>query len=70
MEEQCEMLEQKKQFARIANERDGVKYIYELSYVGEIKYGNGIDEHVLKNYLQLCANTIPIIMEIVKNAAI
>ena len=34
MEEQCETLEQKKQFARIANERGGVKYTYELSYVG------------------------------------
>lgn len=68
MEEQCETLEQKKQFARIANERGGVKYTYGLSYVGEIKYGNGIDEHVLKNYPQLCANTIPIIMEIVKYA--
>lgn len=43
MEEQCETLEQKKQFARIANERGGVKYTYGLSYVGEIKYGNGID---------------------------
>ena len=66
LEQDFETLSQKKQFAREVNKRGGIKYTYGLSYLGEIKYGNGIDENVAESYMMLCANTIPVILEIAK----
>lgn len=66
LEERFPTLEEKKAFARKINKEGGVKYTYGISYIGEMKYGSGIDEHVEKSYAVLCANTIPIILEIAK----
>ncbi len=59
-------LAEKKDFARKINKQGSVKYTYGISYVGEMKYGKGIDEHIEESYSMLCANTIPVILEIVK----
>ncbi len=66
LEERFPSLEEKKAFARKINKEGGIKYTYGISYIGEMKYGKGIDEHVEKSYVLLCANTVPIILEIAK----
>ncbi len=59
-------LAEKQAFACNVNKQGGIKYTYGLSYIGEATYGAGIDEHVQASYTVLCANTIPVIMEIAK----
>ena len=66
LEHDFETLLQKQQFAKEVNKRGGVKYTYGLGYLGEMKFGNGIDENVSQSYMMLCANTIPVILEIAK----
>lgn len=66
LEERFPALEEKKAFACKVNKQGGIKYTYGISYIGETKYGKGIDEHIEESYLMLCANTIPIILEIAK----
>ncbi|MBQ9930811.1 MAG: hypothetical protein IJO79_00485 [Firmicutes bacterium] len=63
-------LEEKKAFARQVNKQGGVKYTYGLSYVGEIQYDPGVQEHVKASYFMLCANTIPVIIEAAKCGAL
>lgn len=60
-------LEEKQAFARSVNKQGGIKYTYGISYVGEVKFGQGIDEHVNACHFRLCANTIPLILEVAKN---
>ena len=66
LEERFATLEEKKAFARQINKQGGVKYTYGLSYLGEISYGSTIDQYVDESYVMLCANTIPVIMEVAK----
>lgn len=66
LEERFPTLEEKKVFARKVNKQGGIKYTYGISYVGEMKYGKGIDEHIEEGYFMLCANTVPVIIEIAK----
>lgn len=68
MEDRYDTLVEKQAFARAVNKQGGIKYTYGLSYIGEPKYGGGIDEHVMESYIVLCANTIPVIMEVAKCA--
>lgn len=63
-------LGEKQAFARIVNKQGGEKYTYGLSYIGEPRFGVGIDEHIAPSYVMLCANTIPVIMEIAKCGSI
>ena len=66
MELKFDTLDEKREYAAMVNKAGGIKYTYGISYVGAVQYGNGIDKHVEKSYTKLCANTIPIIIEIVK----
>lgn len=66
IEDKFPSLEEKQAFARKVNNEGSAKYTYGISYVGEMKFGSGIDEHVEIFFTMLCANTIPLILEIVK----
>ena len=66
LEQKFNTLDEKREYAIMINKTGGVKYTYGISYVGAVQYGKGIDMHVEKTYAKLCANTIPIIIEIVK----
>ena len=66
LEDRFATLEAKQAFARDINKQGGIKYTYGISYIGEPKFGEGIDEHVMEIYPILCANTIPLIIEIAK----
>lgn len=66
MEAQCPTLEEKKAFCRTMNDAGSTKYSYGISYVGEIRFGEAIDRHVNRVRTQLCANSVPVILEITK----
>ena len=59
-------LQDKIDFCRKVNEMSGRKFTYGISYIGEFKLGEGIDEHILEISPCLSANTLPIIIEILK----
>ncbi len=60
------MLEDKIQFCRAVNDRAGRLYTYGISYIGDFHMGEGIDEHIAEFNALLPANTIPVIIEILK----
>lgn len=66
LEENHPTLAEKKAYARTVNERGSVKYTYGISCQGEMDYGADINRLVMDNYVLLCANTIPVILEITK----
>jgi len=66
LSERYPTLLEKQAFACMVNKQGGIKYTYGLSYIGEVTYGAGIDEHVQASYAVLCSNTIPVILEIAK----
>lgn len=66
MEQDYPLLEEKMKFCQEINARSGSLYTYGISTVGEYKLGKGIDEHIAELHAQLPANTIPVILEILK----
>lgn len=60
-------LREKQEFCRQITKAGSNKYTYGISFVGDISFGKGIDEHIAKVVTMLCANTSPIIIEIVKH---
>lgn len=68
MEQQFPTLEAKKAHCRRITEADSGKYTYGISYVGELSFGESADRHISSVRIMLCANTIPVILEITKYA--
>lgn len=68
LEERFSTLAEKRAFACEVNKRGGVKYTYGLSYVGEFSVCPEIDKYIEEVHTVLCANTIPLIVEITKFA--
>lgn len=66
LEERFQTLEEKRAFCIERNAQAGSKYTYGISYVGEIKLGEGVGKYVKDISAIICANTIPVIIEIVK----
>ncbi len=59
-------LEEKRAYCTHINARSGSLYTYGISYVGKVQLGKGIDEHISEISAQLSANTLPLVIEIVK----
>lgn len=66
MEAEYPTLAEKKKFCREVNEKSGHLYTYGISYIGDFSLGEGIDEHIAEFNAMLPANTIPVIIEILK----
>lgn len=66
MEAEYPMLADKMKFCREVNDRSSHRYTYGISYIGDFSLGAGIDEHIAEFNALLPANTIPVIMEILK----
>lgn len=66
LEAQHPSLEAKKAYCRQITKGDNNRYTYGISYVGEVRFGEAADEHVRAFRTVLCANTIPVIIEITK----
>lgn len=59
-------LRKNQEYFRRITKVGGNKYSYGISFVVDVSFGKGIDEHITKVVTMLCANTSPIIIEIVK----
>jgi len=66
MEAQHPSLEAKKTYCRQMTKAGSGRYTYGISYVGEVSFGASADAHIRALRLMLCANTIPVIIEITK----
>lgn len=66
LEEKYPSLEEKKAYARTVNKQGGVKYTYGISYLGEPDFGPDVNRYIADTYPILCANTLPVIIEIAK----
>ena len=66
MEADYPTLEEKKKFCREVNDKSSHLYTYGISYIGDFSLGEGIDEHIAEFNAMLPANTIPVIIEILK----
>lgn len=68
LEEEHPTLAEKQACCRRMNDAGSTKYSYGISYVGEIRFGEAVDRHIENVRVLLCANTIPVILEIIKFA--
>ena len=66
LEENFPGLEEKRAFCRQRNEQAGSMYTYGISYLGEADLGKGVNPYVTDMHIMVCANTVPVIIEIVK----
>lgn len=66
LHEKYSTLQEKQEFCRQITQAGSNKYTYGISFVGDLSFGKGIDEHTTKVVTMLCANTAPVIIEIAK----
>ena len=59
-------LEEKRAHCRRLTDSSSDRYTYGLSYLGNISFGEFADAYVRDVRLMLCANTVPLILEILK----
>ena len=64
---ECPTLEEKIAYCSKMNERAVGRYTFGISYVGEIKFGKSIDEHISDIAAILPAGVIPVTVEIVRS---
>ncbi len=63
---ECPALEDKIAYCSKMNEKAVGRYTFGISYVGELKFGKGIDEHISDIAAILPAGVIPVTVEIVR----